>query len=375
MELDIDALFGSLGSVLKMFLFFGALPGRPRAPALLIYRDLFNRRDRFALAFFTSTQLPLVLAITTVAAGPATCTPRPPHRWSAPRCSRRSIFPMLGLRLREGGTGRRSREQGRGRGLSITLIPDDARSGSSQGDHRPTMTHSFTPTPQPRREPVQESHWVLWSVLPAVAFWPRLWILAFWIFGRQIGDAFDGWIVPALGFLFLPWATLMYAWMWAVSSDWRARRGMGARRRRVPDPRLVLGRRPGARCETESVTILLHFARELGAAAASRGDLLVCPVRSVASAQARKHAAPADVIQLAAAQVEHRAGARARRSPRPPLSEEDAAEQVDGRLPPAGAAADGGRQACRGEAAVADHARDEEADRAAARRAARRARS
>jgi len=81
------------------------------------------------------------------------------------------------------------------------------------------MTHSFTPTPQPRREPVQESHWVLWSVLAGVAFWPRLWILAFWIFGRQIGDAFDGWIVPALGFLLLPWTTLLYAWMWAVTSD------------------------------------------------------------------------------------------------------------------------------------------------------------
>ena len=36
-------------------------------PALLLYRDVLNRRDRLALACFCSTQLPLVLAITTLA--------------------------------------------------------------------------------------------------------------------------------------------------------------------------------------------------------------------------------------------------------------------------------------------------------------------
>ena len=25
--------------------------------------------------------------------------------------------------------------------------------------------------------------------------------------------------MPALGFLLLPWTTLLYAWMWAISSD------------------------------------------------------------------------------------------------------------------------------------------------------------
>jgi hypothetical protein len=80
------------------------------------------------------------------------------------------------------------------------------------------MSQSFTPLPQ-HKSTDSSSHWVLWSVLLGVAFWPRLWIIGFWIFGHQLGDAFDSWIVPALGFLFLPWTTLLYAWMWAIGSD------------------------------------------------------------------------------------------------------------------------------------------------------------
>jgi hypothetical protein len=60
---------------------------------------------------------------------------------------------------------------------------------------------------------------VLWVVLLGAAFWPRLWIIGFWIFSRELGDAFSGWIVPALGFVFLPWTTLIYATMWSIGSD------------------------------------------------------------------------------------------------------------------------------------------------------------
>jgi Kef-type K+ transport system membrane component KefB len=100
MELDVDALFGSIGSVLKMFLFFALFLVVRGAPALVIYRDLFNRRDRYALAFFTSTQLPLVLAITTVAR-------RTGHMHASTAASlvgaavlSTLIFPILGLKLR-----------------------------------------------------------------------------------------------------------------------------------------------------------------------------------------------------------------------------------------------------------------------------------
>jgi hypothetical protein len=37
------------------------------APALLLYRHVLNPRERMALALFSSTQLPLVVAITALA--------------------------------------------------------------------------------------------------------------------------------------------------------------------------------------------------------------------------------------------------------------------------------------------------------------------
>src|SRR3954452_14255072 len=82
------------------------------------------------------------------------------------------------------------------------------------------MTHTFTPLPQHKRPSAPGlGTFILWTLLIGVALVPRVWIIGFWIFGRQIGDAFDGWIVPTLGFCFLPWTTLLYAWMWAIGSD------------------------------------------------------------------------------------------------------------------------------------------------------------
>jgi hypothetical protein len=51
----------------------------------------------------------------------------------------------------------------------------------------------------------------------AVAFW--------WIFGDRVELAFDGWVLPLLGLLFLPWTTLMYLIVWspvtgATGADW-----------------------------------------------------------------------------------------------------------------------------------------------------------
>lgn len=46
---------------------------------------------------------------------------------------------------------------------------------------------------------------------------PRLALFFILIFSGWIGDALDGWIVPVLGFLFLPWTLLAYVVMWQVS--------------------------------------------------------------------------------------------------------------------------------------------------------------
>lgn len=39
---------------------------------------------------------------------------------------------------------------------------------------------------------------------------PRLALVLIWIFSDRFSIAFDGWILPVLGFVFLPWTTL--AW-------------------------------------------------------------------------------------------------------------------------------------------------------------------
>ena len=67
MQLDVDALFASWSGVAKLFVFFGLFLVVRGTPALVLYRRALDRRGRWRLALFTSTQLPLVLAITTLA--------------------------------------------------------------------------------------------------------------------------------------------------------------------------------------------------------------------------------------------------------------------------------------------------------------------
>jgi Kef-type K+ transport system membrane component KefB len=104
MNIDIDALFASLSGVAKMLLFFGLFLVVRGVPALVLYRGVLDRSERRALALFTSTQLPMVLAITTLA-----------HELGHMRASTAAslvgaavlstlVFPMLGLRLRAGAT-------------------------------------------------------------------------------------------------------------------------------------------------------------------------------------------------------------------------------------------------------------------------------
>jgi Kef-type K+ transport system membrane component KefB len=68
MRLDVDALFASASGVAKLGIFFVLFLVVRGTPALLLYRGVLPlREDRMALALFTATQLPLVVAITTVA--------------------------------------------------------------------------------------------------------------------------------------------------------------------------------------------------------------------------------------------------------------------------------------------------------------------
>ena len=40
---------------------------------------------------------------------------------------------------------------------------------------------------------------------------PRVALLAVWLFSSNVESAFDGFVVPVLGFVFLPWTTLVYS--------------------------------------------------------------------------------------------------------------------------------------------------------------------
>jgi hypothetical protein len=43
---------------------------------------------------------------------------------------------------------------------------------------------------------------------------PRVALFIWWIFGDKVDAAFDSWIWPLLGLVFLPWTTLAYVLAW-----------------------------------------------------------------------------------------------------------------------------------------------------------------
>jgi Kef-type K+ transport system membrane component KefB len=63
---DLAAL-GSAEAIAKLFLFLALFLVVRGAPAMLLYRGVLSTRDRAALAFYSATELPLVVAITTIA--------------------------------------------------------------------------------------------------------------------------------------------------------------------------------------------------------------------------------------------------------------------------------------------------------------------
>ncbi len=63
---DLSAL-GSATALLKLAMFLGLFLVVRGTPALLLYRSVLKARQRAALAFYSATELPLVVAITTLA--------------------------------------------------------------------------------------------------------------------------------------------------------------------------------------------------------------------------------------------------------------------------------------------------------------------
>jgi Kef-type K+ transport system membrane component KefB len=99
MQLDVAALFSSLSSVAKMALFFVLFLVVRGVPALLLYRKVLDRRERLSLALFQSTQLPLVLAITTLAQEGGHMRASTAASLVGAAVLSTLCFPILGLRL------------------------------------------------------------------------------------------------------------------------------------------------------------------------------------------------------------------------------------------------------------------------------------
>ncbi len=100
MKLDVSAIFDSASGALKVPLFFALFLVVRGTPALLLYRKVLDKSERLALAFYSSTQLPLVLAITMTAeaAGKMRMTTASALVFAALLST--LVFPVIGLRIR-----------------------------------------------------------------------------------------------------------------------------------------------------------------------------------------------------------------------------------------------------------------------------------
>ncbi len=105
MELDVTALFEGAASVAKMFLFLALFLLVRGAPAVLLYRRVLDARERVALALMSSTQLPLVLAITTLAVDTGHMRASTAAALVGAAVLSTLLFPLLALRIRRGAAG------------------------------------------------------------------------------------------------------------------------------------------------------------------------------------------------------------------------------------------------------------------------------
>jgi Kef-type K+ transport system membrane component KefB len=100
MKFDLDAVLDDPGSIAEVPLFLALFLLVRGLPALLLYRPVLDRRDRLALAFFCSAQLPLVVAITTVAVEVGEMRTSTAAALVGAAILSTAIYPLVGLRLR-----------------------------------------------------------------------------------------------------------------------------------------------------------------------------------------------------------------------------------------------------------------------------------
>jgi Kef-type K+ transport system membrane component KefB len=104
MAFHINSLF-TASAALKLPMFVALFLVVRGAPALVLYRGVLAWRDRLALASFCATELPLVVAITTLATESSNMRESTAAALVGAAIISTLIYPLLGLRLREGRTG------------------------------------------------------------------------------------------------------------------------------------------------------------------------------------------------------------------------------------------------------------------------------
>lgn len=100
LKFDIQALIDDPVNLLKVAMFLGLFLVIRGAPAMLLYRQVLDARDRVALAFFSATQLPLVVAITTIAVEEEEMRSSTSASLVGAAILSTMIFPLVGLKLR-----------------------------------------------------------------------------------------------------------------------------------------------------------------------------------------------------------------------------------------------------------------------------------
>jgi Kef-type K+ transport system membrane component KefB len=100
MKFDLDTLLSSAGAMLKVPLFLGMFLLVRGLPALVLYRRILATRDRMALALLCATELPLVVAITTLAVETGHMRSSTSAALVGAAMISTLVFPLVALRLR-----------------------------------------------------------------------------------------------------------------------------------------------------------------------------------------------------------------------------------------------------------------------------------
>jgi Kef-type K+ transport system membrane component KefB len=88
--------------MLKLPLFVALFLVVRGVPAIVLYRKVLDTRDRLALGFYSSTQLALVVAITTIGIAAGKMSPSTSAALIGAGIVSALVFPLAGSRLRAG---------------------------------------------------------------------------------------------------------------------------------------------------------------------------------------------------------------------------------------------------------------------------------